>query len=169
MLIHTLQMAYSGEKAAGRAYNGHWHSLRNEAEQAEIRKIEDEEWAHRELVGNMLKTLDAAPQKWREVMMACIGYTVSTACFLIGWFMPMYFAGRLESANIEEYERAAVHASELGLIEFSQTLSELADVEAQHELYFMSKVQGHKWLPFFQQAFPWRPYRASWLLVENAN
>jgi demethoxyubiquinone hydroxylase (CLK1/Coq7/Cat5 family) len=167
-LIQTLQMAYSGEKAAGTAYNGHWRSLKLESEQIEVRTIEEQEWAHRELVGKMLQSLNAAPQFWREIMMTCIGNTVSFACYFIGWFMPMYFAGRLESANIEEYERASAHATALGLHEFASSLSELADVEAEHELYFMRKVVGHKWLPLFRQVFPWQPYRANWLLTEHS-
>jgi len=167
-LIHTLRMAFSGEMAAGAAYSGHWRSLRDINERTEIRTIEEQEWAHRELVGKMLESLGAKPQFWREIMMTCIGKIVSLACFLIGWFMPMYFAGRLESANIEEYERASAHATALGLHEYAHTLLELADVEAQHELYFMRKVAGHKWLPAFRQLFPWQPYRANWLLAEHS-
>ena len=54
-LITVLQMAYSGERAAGYAYRGHWHSVRDSEERARIKQIEDEEWHHRKLVGEMLK------------------------------------------------------------------------------------------------------------------
>jgi hypothetical protein len=37
-LVHLLQMAYSGEKAAAYAYAGHWRSVRKPAERTMIRK-----------------------------------------------------------------------------------------------------------------------------------
>jgi demethoxyubiquinone hydroxylase (CLK1/Coq7/Cat5 family) len=51
MLIHILRMAYSGEKAAGYAYSGHWRSVKDPTERRQIRKIENEEWEHRAIVG----------------------------------------------------------------------------------------------------------------------
>ena len=60
-LIGILQLAYSGERAAGFAYRGHWQSVNDLAESARIRAIEDEEWHHRKLVGEMLTSLDAGP------------------------------------------------------------------------------------------------------------
>ena len=112
-LIHVLHMAYSGEKAAAYAYNAHWKSLKKLDERASIQRIENEELEHREIVGKMLAFLSAKPQPWRELMMTMIGRTVGTACFLIGWFLPMYFAGRLESSNVKEYDFAADHAHAL--------------------------------------------------------
>lgn len=99
-LIHILHMAYSGELAAGLAYAAHWRSLRDSDQKAQLQKIEREEWVHRRQVGEMLAYLEDKPQKWREVMMWTIGRTVGLACFVIGWFMPMYFAGRLENDNV---------------------------------------------------------------------
>lgn len=154
-LIHVLHMAYSGELAAGLAYAAHWRSVRKAEEKAEIQHIEEQEWEHRAIVGSMLKELAATPQKLREVMMWTIGKTVGTACFLIGWFLPMYFAGRLESANIKEYEHAAFHAEQIGLVEFSQELMRLAAVESEHEQFFLNKVHNHPWLPFIMLIFKW--------------
>ena len=64
-LIAVLQLAYSGELAAGYAYRGHWHSVSEAEERARIKTIEDEEWHHRKLVGEMLKSLGAGPNKVR--------------------------------------------------------------------------------------------------------
>src|SRR5215469_10143670 len=128
-LIHTLYSAYSGELAAGFAYNAHWRSLKLKEEIDRVRQIEEEEWQHRAIVGEMLKNLGAKPQRLREMLMFCIGKTVGTACFLIGWFMPMYFAGRLETANVKEYETAAEHARALGMAEVASKLMELSDTE----------------------------------------
>ena len=67
-LVRLLQRAYSGEKAAALAYQGHAASVKDPAEAAMIRKIENDER---------------------------------------GWFLPMFFAGRLETRNVDEYDTAA--------------------------------------------------------------
>ncbi|HVS21122.1 MAG TPA: ferritin-like domain-containing protein [Pyrinomonadaceae bacterium] len=66
-LIALLQLAYSGELAAAHAYQGHWHSVSDAAEKASIQSIENDEWRHRKLVGEMLAGLNAGPSKQREV------------------------------------------------------------------------------------------------------
>src|SRR5262249_39299140 len=151
----VLRMAYSGEKAAAYAYNAHWKSVKDPQQRADIRRIEDEELEHRQIVGEMLQTLCAKPQIWREIMMTVIGRTVGIACFLIGWFLPMYFAGRLEHANVNEYEVAAAHARELGLNEYAAVLHSLSDVELRHEQFFLNVVQGHPMLPFMIAVYKW--------------
>src|SRR5215831_5704549 len=117
-LIRILQSAYSGELAAALAYRGHWKSLEDHAETNKIRQIEEEEWIHRQKVGRMLDDLASGPLKIKEIKMWLIGRTVGLACHFTGWFLPMYFAGRLETVNVEEYEIAASCASDLGLSEF---------------------------------------------------
>jgi rubrerythrin len=154
-LIHTLHMAYSGEKAAGYAYNAHWRSVKNNEQRQRIQQIENEEWAHREIVGQMLTHLGVKPQVWREFMMAAIGRTVGFACYLIGWFLPMYFAGRLESANIKEYEVAAYHAEQIGLAQFATELMRLSAVEKEHENFFLEMVRHHRLLPIVRAVFKW--------------
>ena len=153
-LIHVLHMAYSGELAAGYAYSAHWRSVKNLEQRAAIQKIEQEEWDHREIVGKMLTILSDGPEKPRELMMAIIGRTVGFLVF-DGLVFPMYFAGRLESANIKEYENAASHASKLGLADFEAELLRLADVEREHELFFLNVVQGHYLLPLTKAIFKW--------------
>src|SRR5215472_13504122 len=142
-LIQTLQSAYSGEKAAGYAYNAHWRTLKNAEQRSQIQKIENEEWEHRALIGEMLTFLKARPQLWRELLMAAIGRTVGISCYLIGWFFPMYFAGRLESFNWKEYDVAAFHASKLGLVDFEKHLMRLSRVETEHEQFFARMVANH--------------------------
>src|SRR5262245_24660239 len=101
-LIHILQLAYSGELAAAYAYRGHWHSVRNAQERDRIQQIENEEWHHRELVGGMLKQLQASPHTTRERRARIIGRSLQFLCHITGWLLPMYMAGRLESRNIRE-------------------------------------------------------------------
>lgn len=154
-LIHILQMAYSGEKAAALAYAGHWRSTRNLEERSSIAQIEQDEWEHREIVGKMLEHLNARPQIWREVLMSTIGSTVLVACFLCGWFFPMYFAGLLENQNVDEYSRAAEHAIESGEHHFLDELRKLSSVEQLHEEYFRNKIQEHSWTKFLVHIFRW--------------
>lgn len=154
-LVHVLHMAYSGEKAAAYAYNAHWKSLKNPAERESIRRIENEELEHREIVGVMLKKLEDGPQPWRELMMGCIGRTVGLSCFVIGRFLPMYFAGRLESTNIKEYDIAASHAEALGMSDDASELLRLSAVEAQHEEFFLQAVANYPLLPLMHRIFGW--------------
>ena len=154
-LIKILQSAYSGELAAGFAYRGHWKSVRKANERSAIQKIENEEWVHRKRVGEMLTYLDAGPLKLREARLWVVGRAIGIACHMIGWFLPMYFAGRLESGNVIEYQNAAMHAAALGLREFESDLLVMSDVEKQHEEYFLDVINGHRWLPLIASLFGW--------------
>jgi demethoxyubiquinone hydroxylase (CLK1/Coq7/Cat5 family) len=154
-LIRILQNAYSGELAAAYAYRGHWKSLREGAEREGIKKIEAEEWAHRANVEKWLAELDAKPKKLREAVFWTIGRTLGTSCYVSGWFFPMYFAGRLESGNVKEYEDAAAFAKELEMRECFEELMEMAEKEAEHEVFFRNVVAKHKLLPVMRAIFRW--------------
>lgn len=143
-LIALLQLAYSAEMAAGYAYRGHWHSVIDHDERVRIQQIEDEEWHHRQLVGEMLRSLEAHPARQREVRAFIIGKTLALLCHFSGWLAPMYGAGRLESRNIREYETAARYAIESGHEEFVDCLLTMAEVEWEHEKYFRSRVLIHR-------------------------
>jgi rubrerythrin len=142
-LIAILQLAYSGELAAAYAYRGHWHSVSAADERESIRTIEEDEWRHRKLVGEMLQGLGAEPNKAREVRAALIGRTLGFLCHVTGWFAPMYGAGKLESRNIVEYETAARLARDCGQAQLIDCLLEMAEVEWGHEKYFRSQVLRH--------------------------
>jgi rubrerythrin len=144
-LIAILQLAYSGELAAGYAYRGHWHSLSDAEERARVKTIEEEEWHHRKLVGEMLSCLGAGPNRRRELRATLIGRTLGLMCHVCGWFVPMYGAGKLESRNIVEYETAARHARDCGRSDLIDCLLTMAEVEWEHERYFRSCVLRHRW------------------------
>ena len=144
-LIAILQLAYSGELAAGYAYRGHWNSVSNSEEKARIKLIEDEEWHHRKLVGEMLESLGAGPRRIREVRAWIIGRSLGLLCHVSGWFAPMYGAGKLESRNIVEYETAARHAHACGRTDLIDCLLTMAEVEWEHEAYFRGCVLRHRW------------------------
>ncbi len=166
-LVRLLRLAYSGELAAAYAYAGHWRALRNPEERAQVQKIEREEWEHRATVGEMLAALNEKPQAWREVMMTCVGRTVACACFFIGYFLPMYFAGKLEHANVMEYDGAAVHATHLGLDRFIPELHHMSATEREHEVFFSQAAVKHPLLPLVKAIFRWDPNEV--LAVEAAN
>jgi rubrerythrin len=154
-LVRILQNAYSGEQAAAYAYRGHWKSLEREEERERVRQIEDEEWYHRREVGSMLATLGGSPVRGKEIRTWLIGRVLGLLCHLIGWFLPMYFAGRLESNNTAEYEDAAAHADALGFDDFRRELLVMAEVEREHEIFFRSMVEHHRMLPYMRRVFGW--------------
>ena len=154
-LIRILQAAYSGEMAAAYAYRGHWKTLRAGVERERIRQIENEEWVHRENVALWLEKLNAKPRQAREIVFWTIGRFLGNACFVSGWFLPMYFAGRLESGNVKEYEDAAAFANEIGLLSCRAELLEMAQVELEHEVFFRQVVAKHKLLPLMKSVFRW--------------
>jgi hypothetical protein len=154
-LVTILQEAYSGELAAALAYRGHWKSVRNPDQRRRIQRIEQEEWEHRERVGRMLELLGEQPVQGQEIKRWVIGRVIAIGCHLVGWFIPMYFAGRLESQNICAYDVAAVHASALGLADFERDLLEMEDVEESHEEYFFGLVAGHRMFSAMVRLFGW--------------
>ena len=154
-LVRILQNAHAGEVAAAYAYRGHWRSLKDSPEKTRIKEIEAEEWDHRRRVGEWLAKLDAKPNAAREKVFWTIGRTLVATCFLSGWFMPMYFAGRLESQNSVEYEDAAKFATELGMDDCVEDLLDMARVEVEHEVFFRETVAGHRLLPVMKRVFRW--------------
>ncbi len=154
-LIRILQNAHAGEVAAAYAYRGHWRSLKDSPEKERIKEIEAEEWDHRRRVYEWLEKLGGKPRPLREKIFWIIGNVLGPSCYLSGWFMPMYFAGRLESKNSVEYEDAAVFAHELGMDDCVEDLLDMARVELEHEDFFRDTVTGHRLLPVMKRVFGW--------------
>lgn len=152
-LIWLLQNAYSGEKAAAYAYRGHAQSVSNSTEREEIKKIENDEWEHRDGLRRMLTSLDAKPRLSREIAMTAVGVLIYCICrlggwlnvFNFGWYMSMYGAGKLERSNIGEYEVAALMARACGQNQFVEELIHMAEVEWDHEMYFRTKALTSQW------------------------
>jgi rubrerythrin len=163
-LVLLLQHAYSGEMAAGLAYRGHWHSVSDPLEREHIRSIEEDEWHHRHLVGDMLHSLGCSPDRGREIRSWFIGRILQVLCHVSGWLAPMYGAGKLERRNIVEYEDAARFARGCGKGELTDCLLTMAEVEWEHEQYFRQKVIGDSWgrrLPIWPAPPPKSQIRAS--------
>ena len=80
---------------------------------------------------------------------------ISASCYVIGWFMPFYFAGRLESGNVCEYFRMIHFFNSLKITRYDAILYEMGMKEKEHELYFLEKIKDNKLLPFFEKLFSW--------------
>lgn len=154
-LIDLLQRAYSAEKAASFAYQGHAGSVKDEKQKAAIRQIEMDEWGHRDEVLLILKQYDIPVSKYYEFKYHIIGKVISFSCYVIGWFMPFYFAGRLESGNVCEYFRMMHYFHELGIKEHDGILYQMGIKEKEHEIYFLEGIKNSRLLPFFEKVFSW--------------
>jgi rubrerythrin len=154
-LIRILQNAHAGELAAAFAYRGHWKSLKNSAEKEQIKKIEAEEWRHRENVRKWLDELGGEPNVFLEKIFWTVGRGLGFACRVSGWFLPMYFAGRLESQNVREYVEAANFAKELEMPKCFEDMMEMSRTENEHEEFFRRTVAAHRFLPLTKAIFKW--------------
>jgi rubrerythrin len=154
-LLNLVRLAYSAERAASFAYQGHAASVSDPDEKAALARIERDEWIHREHLGRMLEKLRGKPSRYLEWKYWAIGKAIGLSCHLIGWFMPMYFAGRLESGNVNEYVRMEALAREAGMDGEIECIREMARVEKTHEVYFLEKAQGHWAMGLFEAVFSW--------------
>ncbi len=154
-LTDLLQRAYSAEKAAAFAYQGHAGSVKNIEEKKAIHQIEMDEWKHREQVLKLLNQYEIPVSKYYEFRFLVIGKIISGSCYAIGWFMPYYFAGRLESGNVCEYFRMMRFFHELNIYEHDEILYEMGIKEKDHEIYFLQQIKGKRLLPFFEKIFSW--------------
>lgn len=154
-LIDLLQQAYSAEKAAAFAYQGHAASLKTEEERKAVHQIEIDEWNHRHEVLAIMKQYEVPVSKYYELRFHIIGKMISWSCYVIGRFMPFYFAGRLESGNVCEYFRMKQFFNAMGITEHDTILYEMGIKEKEHEVYFAEKVSNSKLLPFFEKLFSW--------------
>lgn len=124
-LITLLQKAYSAEKAAAYAYQGHAASVKNPLEKLAIRQIEEDEWNHRREVLAIMNHYAIPVSRWYELRFAIIGKIISASCHVIGWFMPFFFAGKLESGNVCEYFRMKGYFNSLGMRDWDVLLYEM--------------------------------------------
>ena len=152
-----LQKAYSGERAAALAYVGHAASLRNPEARAAVKQIEDDEWNHRRNLKVILDQYEIPVSKNYEIRFFCIGHIISLSCHVIGWFMPYFFAGKLESGNVCEYFVMLRQFHSLGIHSHDEVLYEMGIKEKEHEVYFLKQIQHSRLLPWFETVFHWGP------------
>ena len=148
-----MQMAYSAEKAAAFAYQGHASAVKNPEEKIAIRQIEMDEWYHRTEVLAIMQQYNVPVSRYYEIRFHIIVKLISFSCHVIGWFMPFYFAGRLESGNVCEYFRMRQYFNSLGIHEHDKILYDMGIKEKEHEVYFLEQIKTNKLLPFFEKVF----------------
>ncbi len=154
-LVDLLQRAYSAEKAAAFAYQGHANSLKNAQDKIAVKQIEDDEWYHRKEVLGIMNQYGVPISKYYEFRFHIIGKIISGSCYVIGRFMPFYFAGRLESGNVCEYFRMKQYFNSIGIREHDKVLYDMGMKEKEHEVYFLEKIKSDKLLPVFEKIFSW--------------
>lgn len=154
-LVRRLRLAYSAEKAAAFAYVGHAGSVKDPDEKVAIKQIEMDEWGHRETVRSIMQQYDIPISWYNEVKYHIIGKIISLSCYVIGWFMPYYFAGRLESGNVCEYFVMMHDFNDLGITRHDDALYEMAMKEKEHEIYFQTQIESSRLLPLFERIFGW--------------
>ena len=159
-LEKLLRQAYSAERAASFAYQGHTASLSCAREKTEVFQIEMDEWHHRKVVKEIMDKYGISVSKFYEIRFFVIGKLISYSCYIIGRFMPFYFAGRLESGNVCEYFVMKQYFNSLGIHEHDEVLYEMGIKEKEHEVYFAEKVKNSKLLPFFERFFNWSAERS---------
>ena len=154
-LVRSLQLAFSAERAAAFAYFGHAGSLRDREERCKVQEIEKDEWDHRDHVLSIMRQYDIPISNYYEWKFYFIGRMIGFCCYFIGWFMPYFFAGRLESGNVCEYFVMMRYFRELGISEHDEALYEMGIREKEHEMYFLETVKGNRLLPIFETIFRW--------------
>ncbi len=159
-LIKLLQLAYSAEKAAAFAYVGHAGSVKDPDEKIAIKQIELDEWGHRESVLAIMRQYEIPISRYNELKFHLMGKVISASCYVIGWFMPYYFAGRLESGNVCEYFVMMHYFDELGISDHHDVLYEMGMKEKEHEVYFLNSLKNNRLLPLFERIFGWGKRRS---------
>ena len=154
-LVDLLKRAYSAEKAAAFAYQGHAGSVKSVEDKKAIHQVEVDEWNHRREVLTIMQQYGIPVSRYYEFRFHIIGKIISGSCYIIGRFMPFYFAGRLESGNVCEYFRMMHFFHEMGITEHDKILYEMGIKEKEHEEYFLERIKQDKLLPFFEKLFSW--------------
>lgn len=135
-LIRQLKFAHAAEIAAYHAYEGHWRSVSNQAEQDYIKTIQLDELKHIYVLEKMLDGLQAKPNRFLDWCGKIVGETIGLACFYSGWRLPMWVAGVMEKIGTASYKDIALEAAEQGRYLMAASLMEMAKVEWEHDQYF---------------------------------
>jgi len=156
-LIDLLRLAHSAERAAAFAYQGHAAIAKDPKTKEGIKEIENDEWVHREEILEIMHAHGVRVSKWYEIKYFVIGKIISLSCFFIRMFLANYFAGRLESGNVNEYFRMQELFNELSITKYDDCLKEMAIKEKDHEDFFLDLIKEHWALPLFAAVFSWGP------------
>lgn len=141
-LIRQLRFAHAAEIAAYHAYEGHWRSVSNQAEQDYIKTVALDELAHIFTLDKMLECLGSSPSPTMDKLGKVVGEVIGFMCYYTGWRLPMYVAFIMEKIGTASYENIAIEAAEEGRLALAAKLLEMGKVEAKHEEWFRT-VRKH--------------------------
>ena len=91
-LVDLLKTAYSAEKAAAFAYQGHAEAVKNSEEKTAIHQIELDEWNHREEVLQIMKQYNIPISKYYEFRLLQLKEIVHNAKAETGLKRPLIWA-----------------------------------------------------------------------------
>ncbi|MBL9089265.1 MAG: demethoxyubiquinone hydroxylase family protein, partial [Planctomycetia bacterium] len=131
-LVRLLRQAHAGEGGAARAYVGHRASLSPGVTRAAIHRLLFDEVRHRKELRRMLAALGARPDPHLERTLGAVGRLVGVSCRVLGRWLPLVGAARVERRNVREYVEAAAAAARAGRPFTAARLRQLGDVEAEH-------------------------------------
>ena len=120
-----------------------------------MKQIEQDEWDHRRHVLEIMNEYDITVSRYYELKYHIIGKVIGYSCYVIGRFMPYFFAGKLESGNVCEYFVMMKYLNSLGIHKHDQILYEMGIKEKEHEVYFLDVIKDESWLPLFEKVFSW--------------
>ncbi len=135
-LIRQLKFAHAAETAAYHAYEGHWRSVSNQAEQDYIKTIQLDELRHIYALERMLEGLQTKPNRILDHAGKVVGELLGLACFYTGWRLPMWVAGVMEKIGTASYKEIADEAIKQERYLMAVLLLEMAKSEQAHEEYF---------------------------------
>lgn len=135
-LTRQLRFAHAAEIAAYHAYEGHWRSVSNEAEQKYIQSIQLDELKHIYALERMLEGIHSKPNKFLDWCGKVVGELLGFACYYSGWELPMLVAGIMEKIGTASYKDIAMEAAEQERYIMAAHLMEMARVEWEHDQYF---------------------------------
>lgn len=141
-LIRQLRFAHAAEIAAYHAYEGHWRSVTNEAEQKHIQSIALDELKHIYTIEKMLTGLNAKPNRLLDKMGKVFGELIGFACYYSGWRLPMLVAGLMERIGTASYYDIAMEAVNEERYIMAYALLEMGKVEQEHEDYFKKLMES---------------------------
>jgi len=131
-----LKFAHAAEIAAYHAYEGHWRSVSNQAEQDHIKNIQFDELKHIYTLKRILFTFGHRSNRYLDICGKAVGETVGFMCYHSGWRLPMIVAGLMEKIGASSYHEIALEAADNGQERLAWQLLNMAKNEEDHEVFF---------------------------------
>ena len=106
-LCKLLQQAYSAERAASFAYQGHAGAVKNIKEKKAIKQIENDEWQHRAEVLKIMNAHNIPVSKYYEIKYFVVGKIISGSSTALVYSKSLYLSQVFEGfiLKIENFDK----------------------------------------------------------------